>query len=111
MLPSHVVEGDGVEYVCVANDGAGGGREVVGILLDDCGVVVKGECDTYVEGEKSSSEASYAAESIDGGDLWRQWWSRANGDPDIGAGDVKEAKACGVEVEEEIKGQGRGRRG
>ena len=103
MLADHVVEGGGVKYVCVANDGTRGGREIVGVLLDDSAIVVECKGNTYAESKQGSGEASDAAQSIDGRDLWRERGSRANCDPDVRVSDVKEAKASGVKVEEKVE--------
>ena len=61
MLADHVVEGGGVKYVCVANDGARGGREIVGVLLDDSAIVVECKSNAYAESKQGSGEASNAA--------------------------------------------------
>ena len=111
MFAGHVVEGGGIEYVWVANDGRRSGGEVAGVLLDDGVIVVKGKVDPDAKCKKSGSEASDAAECIDGSDLWWEGWSGTDSDPDVWVGDVKEAKACRIEAEEQIEWESGGGRG
>ena len=111
MFAGHVIESGVIKYVCVANDGWRGGREVAGVLLNDGVVVIKGECDSDAECKESGSEAPDATKCIGGSDLWWEGWCRADRDPDVWIGDVEETKAGCVKVEKKVKWESCGGRG
>ena len=91
----HMVEGSVVKDVSVAYDGVVARGEVAGILLNDGAVMIKGEGDENAEGKQGGSEASDAAEGVNGGEARRQRWRGAYCDPDIRWSDVEEADARG----------------
>ena len=95
VVACHIVEGDMIKNVSVAYDGAVAGREVAGVLLNDGAAMIESKCDTNAEGKQGGSEASDAAEGINGGEARRQRWRGAYCDPDIRWSDVEEADARG----------------
>ena len=111
MVSCHVVESCVIKYVGITYDGGVAWWEIAGILLNDGGVMVEGKGNPDAKGEQGGGEAPNATKGVNCSESRWKRWCCANGDPDIGWGDVEESEACGGQCNKEVEGKIGGRGG
>ena len=92
MLSRHVVKSCVIKYVGVSYDGGVRRGEIAGVVLNGGGVMIEGKGNPDAQGEQGGGEATNATEGIDCSDPRGKGWGSADGDPNIGWGDVEESE-------------------